>query len=266
MKSLCTLEGFDVSDVKNFNDLGVLTNLRDLKLDNRQVPTQTGIDALVTSLGKLCNLRSLCICSVGQWTHDLNDRLGSLSHPPFLQIVKLELIRWLLPRAPRWINGDLQSLIHLNLSVKETSTAEVSILGELPSLNDLNLCVQSCPQDGASIAFGPGGFPALEHMKIYCGGDFFSRLRFEPGVMPSLQKLTLSYMDTEWSGTAPVGIEHLLNLREMQLFPFSDSGSVDNDRLRRAFTGVIEAHGRSLDGAVLQVLFHPIPMTFAEDP
>ena len=266
MKSLCTLEGFDVSDVKNFNDLGVLTNLRDLKLDNRQVPTQTGIDALVTSLGKLCNLRSLCICSVGQWTHDLNDRLGSLSHPPFLQIVKLELIRWLLPRAPRWINGDLQSLIHLNLRVKETSTAEVSILGMLPSLNDLNLWVQSCPQDGASIAFGPGGFPALEHLKIYCGGDFFSRLRFEPGVMPSLQKLTLSYMDTEWSGIAPVGIEHLLNLREMQLFPFSDSGSVDNDRLRRAFTGVIEAHGRSLDGAVLQELFHPIPMTFAEDP
>ena len=151
----------------------------------------------MTSLGKLCNLRSLCICSVGQWTHDLNDRLGSLSHPPFLQIVKLELIRWLLPRTPRWINGDLQSLIHLNLRVKETSTTEVHILGALPLLNDLNLWVQSCPQDGASIAFGPGGFQALEHLKIYCGGDFFSRLRFEPGVMPSLQKLTLSYLDSE---------------------------------------------------------------------
>ncbi|PAN34127.1 hypothetical protein PAHAL_6G070200 [Panicum hallii] len=267
MKSLCTLEGFDVSDVQNINDLGVLINLRDLQLYNSQVLTEIEIDALVTSLGKLCNLRSLCIiCSVGQWTHDVNDRLGSLSCPPFHQIQKLELIRWLLPRAPRWINGGLQSLIRLKLSVKETSTAEVRVLGALPSLNDLDLWVQSCPQDEAPIAFGPGGFPALEHLKIYCGGDFFSRLRFEAGVMPNLQKLTLSYMDSEWSGTAPVGVEHLLNLREMQLFPFSDSGSVDNDRIRRAFTGVVEAHGRSLDGAALRVCSHPVPRTVAQEP
>jgi hypothetical protein len=148
MKSLCTLEGFDVSDVQNINDLGVLINLRDLQLYNSQVLTEIEIDALVTSLGKLCNLRSLCIiCSVGQWTHDVNDRLGSLSCPPFHQIQKLELIRWLLPRAPRWINGGLQSLIRLKLSVKETSTAEVRVLGALPSRR-------------SSYCFWPRGIPS----------------------------------------------------------------------------------------------------------
>ncbi|CAL5011022.1 unnamed protein product [Urochloa decumbens] len=242
-KSLCTVSGFDISDFKNVSDLGVLTNLRDLNLyRSKQVLTDTKIDALTTSLAKLCNLRNLCICSVGQWTHDVNDRLGSLSHPPSFHIEKLELIRWLLPRVPRWINGDLQNLIRLNLSVKETSTNEVCILGELPSLNDLYLWVQNCPQERGSIVFGPLGFPALEHLKIYCGGDLLSCLRFEAGVMPSLKKLTVSYMDHEWSGTAPVGIEHLLNLREIQLFPSSDSGTVDKDRIRRAFTDVIEAH------------------------
>ncbi|CAL5007634.1 unnamed protein product [Urochloa decumbens] len=266
-KSLCTVSGFDISDFQNVSDLGVLTNLRDLNLyRSKQVLTDTKIDALTTSLAKLCNLRNLCICSVGQWTHDVNDRLGSLSHPPSFHIEKLELIRWLLPRVPRWINGDLQNLIRLNLSVKETSTDEVRILGELPSLNDLYLWVQNCPQERGSIVFGPLGFPALEHLKIYCGGDLLSCLRFEAGVMPSLKKLTVSYMDHEWSGTAPVGIENLLNLREIQLFPSSDSGTVDKDRIRRAFTDVIEAHGRSLAGAALQVCYHPFPRTVAEDP
>ncbi|CAO2164001.1 unnamed protein product [Urochloa humidicola] len=248
-KSLCTLSGFDISDFHNVNDLGVLTNLRDLNLyTTKQVLiTDTKIDALATSLAKLCNLRNLCICSVGQWTHDVNGRLGSLSHHPPFHIEKLELIRWLLPRVPRWISGDLRHLIRLNLSVKETSTDEVRILGELPSLNDLYLWVQNCSQErGPIIEFGPLGFPALEHLRLYCGGDVLSCLRFETGVMPSLKKLTVSYIDSEWSGNAPVGIEHLLNLREIQLFPYSDSGTVESDRMR-AFTEVIEAHGRLVE-------------------
>jgi hypothetical protein len=117
----------------------------------------------------------------------------------------------MLHRVPRWINGDLQNLIHLNLSVKETSTEELRSLGELPSLNDLCLWVQNCPQ-GGSVAFGPEGFPALEHLKIYCGGDLLSRLRFKEGVMPKPRKITLSYVDGEWSGYAPVGVVLLLSL------------------------------------------------------
>jgi hypothetical protein len=265
IKSLCTLGGFDISGFKNVSDIGVLTNLRDLVLNNSQVLSETEIDAMATSLEKLCNLRSLLICSVGQWTHDMNDRLGSLSHP-FLHIEKLELIRWMLHRVPRWTNGDLQNLIHLNLSVKETSTEELRSLGELPSLNDLCLRVQNCPRGGGYVAFGPEGFPALEHLKIYCGGDLLSRLRFEEGVMPKLRKITLSYVDGEWSGYAPVGVEHLLSLRNIQLFPYSDSGTVDSDRIGRAFTKVIEAHGRSLDGAALLVCYLPVPRTVAQEP
>ncbi|CAO2189310.1 unnamed protein product [Urochloa humidicola] len=264
-KSLCRLSGFDISDFQNVNDLGMLTNLRDLNLyTSKQVLTDAKIYALTTSLANLRNLRNLCICSVGQWTHDVNDRLGSLPHPPF-HIEQLELIRWLLPRVPRWINGDLQNLIRLNLSVKETSTDEVRILGELPSLNDLYLWVQNCSQERGPIEFGPLGFPALEHLGFYCGGDILSCLHFETGVMPSLKKLTVSYIDSEWSGNAPVGIEHLLNLREIQLFPYSDSGTVESDRMR-AFTEVVEAHGRSLAGAALRVCYHPFPRTVAEDP
>lgn len=61
--------------------------------------------------------------------------------------------------------------------------------------------------------------------------------------MPNLRKIILFYIDIEWSGTAPVGIEHLLNkqLRYIQLHPVTDT-AVDAERISLAFTEAIRAH------------------------
>uniref|UniRef100_J3MR54 NB-ARC domain-containing protein n=1 Tax=Oryza brachyantha TaxID=4533 RepID=J3MR54_ORYBR len=67
--------------------------------------------------------------------------------------------------------------------------------------------------------------------------------------MPNLQRIVLSYVDIEWSGDAPVGIEHLLNLRlrDIHLLPVSDT-PVDAKRISLAFAGAVRAH-RSRGGA-----------------
>jgi hypothetical protein len=65
MKSLCAVQGLDLLDIK---DLGELTNLRDIVISKVTVLTDSNIDALITSLGKLHDLRHLSISFVGTAT------------------------------------------------------------------------------------------------------------------------------------------------------------------------------------------------------
>ncbi|KAF2918541.1 disease resistance protein RGA5-like [Oryza sativa Japonica Group] len=241
MKSLCTLQKIEILDIKSAIGLGELTNLKDLELYSKQALSEREIDALVTSLGKLHKLISLRMSKFAEciW-YDEDNRLGSLSNPP-LNIERLHLGGWRLRRVPRWINGHLQNLCFLVLDVTEMSTDEVRLLGELPSLSELCLSVKRLAPCSASLVFG-AGFPALECLEFFCGGDI-SHLCFEAGVMPNLRKIILFYIDIEWSGTAPVGIEHLLNkqLRYIQLHPVTDT-AVDAERISLAFTEAIRAH------------------------
>uniref|UniRef100_A0A0A9CUD0 Uncharacterized protein n=1 Tax=Arundo donax TaxID=35708 RepID=A0A0A9CUD0_ARUDO len=266
MKSLCTLQSFEISDIKSAKGLGELTNLRDLDLYSRKALTAIEIDALVTSLEKLRNLVSLCKSKFGPghlyFYNDENDRLGSLSHPP-LHIEKLDLGGWRLPRVPRWINRDLQNLCFLHLRVTEISTDEVRALGKLPSLIKLALTVRRCPRDSAAIVFDAAGFPAVESLEMLCCGDVMSHLRFEAGVLPDLHVLVLLYIDMEWSGTAPVGLEHLLNLRDIYLHPFSNGGTVNDDRSKRAFREALQAHRNC---AALRLHYTAFRTTIQTDP
>jgi hypothetical protein len=233
MKSLCTVQGLDLLDIK---DLGELTNLRDLVISKVTVLTDSNIDALITSLGKLHDLRYL---SISFWYNDENDYLSSLLHPP-LNLKRLYLGTWTSPTVPRWINGDLKNLQTLHLSVRKMPTNQVCILGELPSLVNFTLQFRHCPDGSASIVFKAPGFPALDHFEILCiGDDNMSPLHFEAGVMPNLQTLDIAYKGTEWSSTPLVGMEHLLNLREIHVSSFPN---MMDDCTRRALAEAIQLH------------------------
>ncbi|WVZ85501.1 hypothetical protein U9M48_032423 [Paspalum notatum var. saurae] len=273
MKSLCTLKNFEIVDIRSATGLGELTNLKDLELDSRRALSGIEIDALVTSLGKLHKLVYLRTSALqgGCFCDDENNQLSSLSHPP-LHIERLNLVGWRLRRVPKWINGNLQNLCLLSLAVTEMSTDEVRVLGELPSLIKLILLVKRLPPCGAAIVFTAAGFPELECMEFACGGDVMSRMCFEPGVMPKLQRIVLFYLDDQWSGTAPAGIEHLLNLRlrDIQLLPICDDRTVAEDHIKTAFTETIKAH-RSRGGAEPYLHFsrlrkNTIPWILPDDP
>ncbi|KAL6659051.1 hypothetical protein ACP70R_003091 [Stipagrostis hirtigluma subsp. patula] len=237
VKSLCNIWPFNVFDMKNIKDLGELTNLRRLYLRIILLPTATVIDALATSLGKLCKLRYLEVNCLGPECYDENDRLGSLSQS-LLRIEELHLPDWGLPRVPRWISGDLQNLRWLCLRVDEVSADGARALGELPLLAHLSL---HCRQDSAAIVFDAAGFPALQSLAILFLGGAAPRLCFEAGVMPNLGCLILAYLTSEWSGTAPTGMEHLLNVSDIYIDLGLNLQTME-DSIMRAFWEAIQAH------------------------
>uniref|UniRef100_A0A0E0AS55 Uncharacterized protein n=1 Tax=Oryza glumipatula TaxID=40148 RepID=A0A0E0AS55_9ORYZ len=206
-KSLRTLHICHPPDM-DFNALGELTNLRDLCLYFNEVESSTAsnLDSLGSSIGKLQNLRYLEI----QLPSDISidGLMGSLSDfPRSIEILDL---------GPEWINAALINLRRLDLSVPETCTDEVGVLGELPSLVHLRLQLEL--KSKGTIMFGGGGgsFPALEDVFLSCDGDVASqsRLGFQAGVMPKLQRLVLWFGPCELGiDTAPVGMEHLSSLQ-----------------------------------------------------
>uniref|UniRef100_A0A8R7QQ98 Disease resistance protein RPP13 n=1 Tax=Triticum urartu TaxID=4572 RepID=A0A8R7QQ98_TRIUA len=91
MKSLRTLDGFELgwSSLEDIKGLGELTNLRCLRLSKCAMGdlNTAGVDALVSSIGMLHDLRYLCIH--GQ-VIDTKKRLASLSDPPrHIKVFKL---------------------------------------------------------------------------------------------------------------------------------------------------------------------------------
>lgn len=214
-KSLRTLDICPPLDMDFFKALGEQTNLRDLRLyfDGKESSTASNLDSLGSSVGKLQNLRYLGIYFLFGISAD--GLMGSLSDfPHSIEILNLQTC--CISRVPRWINVALVNLRRLHLFVSEACTDEVSILGELPSLVllDLNLKLKS----KGTIMFGGGGrsFPALEHLLLSCDEDVASqsRLGFQAGVMPKLQRLVLRFWNCELViDTAPVGMEHLSSLQ-----------------------------------------------------
>lgn len=97
--------------------------------------------------------------------------------------------------------------------VEETSTEEIHLLGELPSLVHLEFRACAIPDERAML--GTGLFPVLESLKFWSSKDTTAYLGFEAGAMPSLR--TLWIRASHWVGTIPVGMEHLLHLQEIQV-------------------------------------------------
>ncbi|KAF7105778.1 hypothetical protein CFC21_106554 [Triticum aestivum] len=212
MKSLHALRGLNMqkSSLECFVGLSKLTNLRELHMSAGHSLGLPKVDALACSIGKLCNLESLVISGHHVERED-NQQLGSLSNP-FQHIERLELHCWRFWRVPKWLCG-LHCLRFLTLCVKETSTQDVCLLGELPSLVHLELEACEIPDERAML--GTGLFPVLESLNFWSSKDITPYLVFEAGAMPSLRTLLFTVLD--WDGTIPVGMEHLLHLQEIQV-------------------------------------------------
>uniref|UniRef100_M8C236 Disease resistance protein RPM1 n=1 Tax=Aegilops tauschii TaxID=37682 RepID=M8C236_AEGTA len=188
--------------------LGELTNLRELMIEVGPLE-KPELDALVWSIGRLCNLKHLQIlglCSKG------DNQLGSLSNP-FQHLEELHVSSLNFCRVPIWMGG-LHCLRILDLRVEETSTEEVYLLVGLPSLVNLIFKPSHIPKERAML--DTGLFPVLEYLEFWSQQDVMGYLGFEAGAMPNLQFLTVHFIK-EWGGSIPVGMEHLSRLQEILL-------------------------------------------------
>jgi hypothetical protein len=227
LKLLRTLHCFymERSSLQDIKGLGELTNLRDLRVSGSDLEGDA-VDALISSIGKLCKLRSISL-NIKSSKHD-DDHLYSLSNPP-PHIEKLKMQRWMFKRVPKWI-CDLQFLHTLSLLVEHLSTDDVHILGKLPSLVHLCLNVLRVPEDSAATVVCTGLFPVLQHLRLRSDNDDSTAcMEFEAGAMPKLRRLVLQIRDN-WGGAMPVGMEHLLVLEQIHIdnmFSVHDDSDVE---------------------------------------
>uniref|UniRef100_A0A8I6XZB9 Disease resistance R13L4/SHOC-2-like LRR domain-containing protein n=1 Tax=Hordeum vulgare subsp. vulgare TaxID=112509 RepID=A0A8I6XZB9_HORVV len=217
MKSLRTLRCYCMgkTSLHDIVGLGELTNLRELTLTKTYKfdMVKAGVDALVDSIGKLCDLRFLYLaCNLERYV----DLLDSISDPP-LCMENLRLGGWPFYKVPKWI-GDLDCLHRLSLCVERLRTDDVHVLGQLPSLVYLSLKVLSIPQDSATIIC-TGSFPVLECLALMSRDDDATAcMEFEAGAMPKLRRLVLGVHDRWGGGSAmPVGMVRLLSLEQIHV-------------------------------------------------
>lgn len=209
LRSLRSLNLFDLmnNSIDNIKCLGELTNLSTLSLSclyykvNTDIDIERRMDALCSSLGKLCNLEHLyfffplgCI-----------DGLSNLSPPP-LQLERLPLSYCWFSRVPGWMS-ELHNLWQLELTIAELDEDGINVLADLPVLTYLNLQIRRTPTQKIII---PGSsFLLLNDFTFRCSR--MSCLTFQVGAMRKLQGLLLHFNALGWeeNGAAPAGIEHL---------------------------------------------------------
>ncbi|XP_044963505.1 disease resistance protein RGA5-like [Hordeum vulgare subsp. vulgare] len=231
MKSLHGLIIDDVISVKVIMGLGELTNLRklDIRVNRWEKPER---DAFASSLGKLRNLK--CLEFTGRFISKEDNELDSLSNPfPRLEEF-IATSSWKFRRVPVWMGG-LNCLRILELSVKEVSTEDVNLLGELPSLVVLWLVSSHIPKERAML--GTGLFPVLKRVRLEFGAeeDVGGYLGFEAGAMPNLRDLIFSI--SREHGGIPVGLEHLLRLEKVFML-----GARIGDAIVSALRDALSAH------------------------
>nr|UBY07104.1 NBS-LRR disease resistance protein [Dasypyrum villosum] len=250
MKSIRTLNCGNMSEssLEDIKGLGELTNLKGLNLStsyNKFLMLEQE-DALVSSIGRLRDLKRLSLCfSRGCCGPD--SQLESLTDPPTrleeLYLLKLEFIR-----VPKWID-ELRCLRILRLRVLHMSSDEFRVLGELPSLVDVRVHVGNVSQDKA-VVVDMGLFPVLEYFWFESDEDVNKYLCFKTGAMPKLQSLVLQFSWREWIGVTPVGMEHLPCLQEIGLSLLSNGAESTKNRedvradLESAFKSVARVHPR----------------------
>ncbi|KAL6658722.1 hypothetical protein ACP70R_002762 [Stipagrostis hirtigluma subsp. patula] len=261
VKSLRTLSDFTLptSSSEIIRDLGELTNLTELKLSRfagrgevRCIPMPTTwMAAWSSSLQKLGNLRQLYMDS---WPFSCcADALSSWSSPPFPMLELLDVWMWTFSRVPRWI-GDLFKLHTLRFRVKEVSNStwdDVVILGKLPCLDKLDLCIEGgVPAEGMVIG-GATGFGALHSFDLQIKST--SYLKLEAGAMPKLQVVYLKVDPNECdNATTSVCLKHLLSLKQIYVSsykrsPVSPEAEAKYDTVCAMFREAVNAHpNRSL--------------------
>lgn len=147
IKPLRTLRCYvmEKSSLEDIKGLSELTGMRELGFPGKM--EAEAVDALVSSIERLCGLKSLFVHA--EPSKHYCEPMFSLSNPP-LHIEKLHLLGWPLKRVPNWIGG-LHCLSSVYLSTGRLSTDEVRVVEKLPSLVILYLSVSHINDDGPAI-------------------------------------------------------------------------------------------------------------------
>jgi len=201
-----------MNSVETIRELGELTNLRELHLrasggtGEEDCETKTlKYDTLAASLRRLgnSNLRSLIVDFSAPeqfWNH--------------LQWIDFPFIK--TSQIPTWM-AQANRLAYLDqLQVAQLPSEDIQVLAQMPCLGHLRLQAETVPEK--SIIIRSNAFPVL---KQFIFSYRLSCLMFEPGAMPQLKKLDISY-DSRGPGSehevSPVaGVEHLASLEEVSV-------------------------------------------------
>ncbi|KAM0875864.1 hypothetical protein ACQ4PT_036523 [Festuca glaucescens] len=218
IRSLRTLKYFDLGDNSEDNlwGLGKLINLRDLHFTYSTLPSsehlKRNLIALASSLGKLCDLKSVALTPGTAGMVVLFDGLSGMSSVP-VSLERLELLPpiCIFSRLPKWI-GQLRKICIMKVAVKELLANDIDILTGLPSLTGFSLCVHTAPE--GRVIFSQGAFPVLKYFEFRCG---VLCMAFMAGAMTNLRRLKLAFnthISDKYSNML-AGIEHLLNLEDI---------------------------------------------------
>ncbi|XP_058222997.1 disease resistance protein RPM1-like [Rhododendron vialii] len=217
LQKLCYIEADNGSNNGIvLRELGKLTQLR--KLHILRVPQEDG-KVLCSSLEKLNSLQSLF---VGAKEKDEIVDLDSLSSAP--RQLRTLYLKGRLQNLPHWIHS-LHNLTRVFLWWSKLRDVDpLQSFQDLPNL----VCLQvTAAYEGEGLCFKAGGFQSLKCLQL-SQMEGLKWVRVEAGSMPLLEKLLL--YDCKSMKKLPSGIEHLTNLKLLDLADLSDSLITSLDR------------------------------------
>ncbi|KAL7249320.1 hypothetical protein ACSBR1_011470 [Camellia fascicularis] len=221
LQKLCSIETNHDNGTILLGEVGKLTQLR--KLQIQKLRNEDG-SVLCSSLEKLSNLRSLIVRATGE--DEIID-LDSLSSPP--QLLRTLCLEGSLHKVPHWIPS-AHSLVRLVLGWSKLRDVDpLESLQDLPNLVELDLCQT---YEGEELCFKAGGFQRLVRL-LLAGLKGLRWVKVEAGSMPHLEELFIR--TCELVEELPSGIEHLTNLKFLELCNMSDGliSSLNRDLERR---------------------------------
>jgi len=221
LSNLQTLFGFDISmnSVETIRELGELANLRTLDLTasggtgEEDSETKTlKYDTLAASLRRLgnSNLRWLIVDFSAPeqfWNH-------CFACPHHLQWIGFSFIK--TSQIPTWMAQANRLAFLQLLQVAQLPSVDIQVLAQMPCLGYLYLQAEMVPEK--SIIIRSNAFPVL---KQFIFSYKLSYLTFEPGAMPRLKKLYITYdscgPSAEHEASPIAGVEHLASLEEVSV-------------------------------------------------
>ncbi|KAF8390905.1 hypothetical protein HHK36_023204 [Tetracentron sinense] len=204
--SLVSLQKLYFIEGNMISELGGLSQLR--RLGITKLHSKDG-KVLCASIEKMSNLLSLDI-------HAKNEEepidLESLFSPPLL--LRRLFIHGRLEKVPPWISL-LHNLVRICFGWSRFKgnplEAPFEALEALPNLAQLSLYQA---YDGTFLSFRVSGFQRLKRLDLH-KLEQLTMVEVERGAMPCLEQLTIDRCQGLWM--VPLGIEHLTNLKHLQL-------------------------------------------------
>ncbi|CAL5333776.1 unnamed protein product [Camellia sinensis] len=207
LQKLCFLEANHVNGSAIVEEIGRLSQLR--RLGILKLRKEDGV-GLCSSIEKLSNLHSLDVTSIEE--DEILDLQYLSPAPQFLQRLSL---KGRLEKLPQWITS-LHGLTRLCLWWSKLRNDPLKSLQDLPNLVLLTLVNDG--YEGEGLCFKAGRFQRLKHLVL---GRLkgLRWLTMEEGTMSRLNELCI--WDCELLEELPSGIEHLSNLKKLELMDMS---------------------------------------------